>query len=236
MSGPVSHPDRARLRLGDGHPWKRARILLRQGQRLELTLPARSSSAALAPGRSVQVLLCREDAAYLHGAEILPGSSGDRLLLLLGPAGPLRWQRREFFRMWVGFPFAIDLPGRKGGDGRRLHLFRLLDLSGGGCLCLDPGGHLRPGAPYRLHLKLPESRERMLLQGRVVRRTRVRGERAAGIEFVGLRDRDRQKILCALFGEYRRQRVRDEEASGSGPGAPPRETTCKVLERERPLF
>jgi c-di-GMP-binding flagellar brake protein YcgR len=233
--------DRVRLRLEGEDGWLRARIRRRAGRRLELLLPAGIGGPDA--GRSVQILLGAPDAAYLYRARIVKyhEAAGDqrRVALLLDPSTPERWQRREFFRMRVGFPFAVELPLDEDAPVQAespgtLHLFRLLDLSGGGCLCLDPAERLRPGRLYRARLKLPELPEYLLLTARVARRTRLSGTAAAGLEFAGVRERQRQQILCALFSEYRSRRTawEDLQASSAARLASGR----KPLEPGRPVL
>jgi c-di-GMP-binding flagellar brake protein YcgR len=225
--------DRLRLCLRDGSRL-RARVTSSQGGELTLRLAAASQPApgALAPPERVEVCLYREDAVYLSGATVLRRSEEGSLVLVLEAAPPQRLQRREYFRMPVRFSFLLRLRRRRprGEEGRpaveapaapaeEAHwaLFALVNLSGGGCLCLDPQGQLRMDGVFEGRLHTGDDDPPLILRTAVVRRTKVRGEPAAGMRFVGLREKDRQRIMAALFREYRRVRARRARLAHESP-------------------
>jgi c-di-GMP-binding flagellar brake protein YcgR len=208
MSGSALPPGariarRVRIRFGERESWKTARLRTRAGRRLDLLI-GEDDPGTLEVGEAAQVLLCADDAAYLHRARVLLPPLSGRMVLILEASVPERWQRREFFRMRVSVPMLLE-----GGSEARpaSGLFRVVDLSGGGCLCLDAGEELAVGDAFQGRLKLPQTSESVRVRLRVVRRTRDRGRPAAGLFFEALREKDRQRIVCSLFAEYRRRRA-----------------------------
>jgi c-di-GMP-binding flagellar brake protein YcgR len=225
---PFSRRDRVKLALAQGQQPIPAHVLRSQGRRLLLGLGPRAAAMgeALQPGHAVRMLCRGDDAAYLRCGMIQSHPSARRLLVLLDEAPAERVQQRQYFRLPVGFPLlagaaegetpaplTLDAESPKAPEGLRSHL-RLLplrNLSGGGCLCQDPEGHFLPGRQYRLQLCLPDGESPLAVSARVVRQTRLRGQGAAGLNFVGLPERDRERILRVLFTEYRRGRARGFE-------------------------
>ncbi len=83
-------------------------------------------------------------------------------------------------------------------------IFRLADLSGGGCLCLDPDERLRDGRVYRATLDLHDGLP-LQVEVEAVRRGVSFGIRCVGLRFVALAESRRERIMRALFREQRRR-------------------------------
>jgi c-di-GMP-binding flagellar brake protein YcgR len=226
--------DRVRVCLRDGSRL-RARITALEGANLELVLatPSRPAGAAVAPADTVELCLYHQDAVYVHQASVRSRLEEGKLTLLLEPSPPQRLQRREYFRMPVRFSFLVRLRGRslREAEGGLMEedpsappaqwaLFSLVNLSGGGCLCLDPKGLLRMDAVYEGRLHTGDEDPPLVLCVAVVRRTQMRGEEAAGLRFVGLKEKSRQRIMAALFREYRKVRAKRLHGDLRPPSAP----------------
>lgn len=206
--------ERIRLRLQGGEPVQ-ARVDLRVGRRCEVTLPSGPlRPAELAPGRPFELWLSRNDAAYVHRGSVLEETDAGRAVLLLNEDTPERLQRREYFRLKVRLPILLRIPGQEpdssesGAAQSRWLLFPVRDLSGGGCLCLDPDELITIGNLYEARFKTEPHQSPLSFTLRAVRRTTVRNLPAAGFEFVALPEKDRARIMAALFSEYRRIRTR----------------------------
>jgi c-di-GMP-binding flagellar brake protein YcgR len=215
---------RERIKLGSpcGSAPVLARVLRQQGRRLLLLLPPRAAreEEALAAGRAVQIVCRGKDAGYLRAGKIQSHPSARRLFVLLDPTPPERVQQRQHFRLPVRFPLMAEpveqapvataplapAPVAPAPPAGRLSLLSMRNLSGGGCLCRDPEGRLSEGQRYRLHLCLPDGDSPLPVSARVVRRARLGGQGAAGLQFVDLAERDRERIMRTLFDEYRRRR------------------------------
>lgn len=173
---------------------------------------------AFIPGAQVQLLLGGRDAAHLFHATVASRPEDGVIAVLLG-GHPMRLQRREYFRLAVRLPIVVRLP-RENPDGDseaggtepppaapEIRIFRLADLSGGGCLCLDPEGLLRSGQVYAADLDLHDGEPALPLEVEVVRRGISLGYPSAGLRFVGFAEKDREKIMRTLFREQRRRAV-----------------------------
>jgi c-di-GMP-binding flagellar brake protein YcgR len=228
--------DRVRLCLGDGSRL-RARVTACVGTQLELVLAATSRpvESRLVANDPVEICLYHADAVYVHRASFRSRLPEGALAVLLDGAPPQRLQRREYFRMPVRFSFLVRLRGRRRptesmtpmledpsipSAPTQWALFSLVNLSGGGCLLLDPEGLLKPDTVYEGRLHTGDDQPPLVLQSAVVRRTQFRGGPAAGLRFVALKEKDRQRIIAALFREYRRIMARRRQralAHASGP-------------------
>jgi c-di-GMP-binding flagellar brake protein YcgR len=86
-----------------------------------------------------------------------------------------------------------------------IRIFRLADLSGGGCLCLDPEDLLRPGRVYAASLDLRDGEPALHVSVEVVRRGISFGYPTAGLRFVTLAEKHRERIMRTLFREHQRR-------------------------------
>jgi c-di-GMP-binding flagellar brake protein YcgR len=84
-----------------------------------------------------------------------------------------------------------------------IRIFRLADLSGGGCLCLDPDNVLKRGRLYPASLDLHDGEPALQVRFEVVRRGVSFGYPSAGLRFVALVEKHRERIMRTLFREYR---------------------------------
>jgi c-di-GMP-binding flagellar brake protein YcgR len=87
----------------------------------------------------------------------------------------------------------------------QVRIFRLADLSGGGCLCLDPDGLLRRGHLYRASLDLHDGAPPLQVSVEVVRRGISFGSPSVGLRFVAFAEKHRERIMRSLFNEHRRR-------------------------------
>ncbi len=211
MIGVLREPkpgDRARLAPATGGRTIRARVATVDGRRVVLRIRP-GADPVTPPVGPLRLLLCAEDAAYLWKVEADPKGAGNaRELAVTLVEGPLRrLQRRRYFRMQVQMPLLLRESGLDEKGQPRVRILPVRDLSGGGCLCVDPDGLLEPGMIREARLLLEKPAGFLAVQVQVVRRTRApSGELAAGLRFLGLVERDRERILRALFEEYRRNR------------------------------
>jgi len=88
----------------------------------------------------------------------------------------------------------------------RYHIFPLADLSGGGCFCLDPEEVLEVGLVLPARLDLGDGDPPLSVTAEVVRRGEARGEGGAGLRFLDLPEKNRERIMRALFREFRERR------------------------------
>jgi c-di-GMP-binding flagellar brake protein YcgR len=86
-----------------------------------------------------------------------------------------------------------------------IRIFRLADLSGGGCLCLDPEGLLRSGRVYAASLDLHDGEPALRVNVEVVRGGISLGYPSAGLRFVTLAEKHRERIMRTLFREHQRR-------------------------------
>lgn len=84
-----------------------------------------------------------------------------------------------------------------------IRIFRLADLSGGGCLCLDPDNLLRRDRLYPATLDLHDGEPLLQVRVEVVRRGVSFGYPSAGLRFVAIAEKYRERIMRTLFREYR---------------------------------
>jgi hypothetical protein len=86
-----------------------------------------------------------------------------------------------------------------------IRIFRLADLSGGGCLCLDPDRLLRDGRLYSASLDLHDGEPPLQVRVEVVRHGISFGYPSAGLRFVAFAEKHRERIMRTLFREQRRR-------------------------------
>ena len=211
-----------------------ASVLLSGRERAEIELDPCGVDAAelLKGGTAVRLVVGRADGAWVQRAIVVARPTAERLILDLEPGRRVRMQRREYFRLGVRLPIAVRL-GRAGEQPEDVtpesappareaelpRLFRVLDLSGGGCFVRDDDEVLRIGAEHDACLDLRDQEAPLQVRVVVVRRGRVYGEGGAGLRFLDLRESCRARIMRALFEQFRRERIR----LGAGSSAPPRE-------------
>jgi len=112
-----------------------------------------------------------------------------------------RRQRREYFRSPIHMSVLIDRTGRAYPGtldldkpflpaelATGLFLLSVRDLSGGGCLCLDPERALQHSKIYGAWIYLGDGLPPVPLQVQVVRRAYYRGTPAAGLQFISLKE------------------------------------------------
>lgn len=200
-----------------------ASVLLSGRDRAEIELDPGGVDAAesLRVGAVVRLVVGRADGAWVQRALVVARPTAERLILDLEPGRRVRMQRREYFRLGVRLPIAVRL-GRAGEppddatpdsapparESELPRLFRVLDLSGGGCFVRDDDEVLRIGAEHDACLDLRDQESPLQVRVVVVRRGRVSGEAGAGLRFLDLRESCRARIMRALFEQFRRERIR----------------------------
>ena len=126
-----------------------------------------------------------------------------------------RAQRRDYFRARIGLSLLVPTqrsrqpregvpyqpPTDSAADYR---ILRVRDLSGGGCCCETTDPWPPVGSRWTGYLYLDDARGRQDLDDELVALVAFR--------FLEMRESKRQRILRALFREYRRQLRRDAEA------------------------
>ncbi len=134
-------------------------------------------------------------------------------LTILAPEQVDRHQRRRYVRLDVRLPVEFGLlEGADAGDkaGDVLPLFRgwTADLSGGG-MALVPEVELQPGSLMAFELKLPDGKPPLRGRGRVIRVKKgegIPGLCLAGVEFCGISEQERDRIVRFIFKEERLRR------------------------------
>lgn len=136
--------------------------------------------------------------------------------------------RREFFRSDLDLPLLLvtpDEPGpgaaESGISSRRpdlsqaeMRILRVRNLSGGGCCCIALGDRVPGDRIHTAHLYLEDGEPALALQVQVVRATSsAPGSWEIAFCFLRLRERSRQRIMRALFREYRRGKTAESESS-----------------------
>lgn len=205
----------------DGACLGRCRVVGRDGRRFEVTPLAPPDLANVIPAaRSVSLGFVAPDALYTWNARVFDRLTPRRFSLIADDLTPTRVQRREFFRLPVRFPILLCRPDPQGNqflaegvpylppreDGTDYRILRTIDVSGGGCLCAGSEEWMREGYTYDGHLYLGDGQPPLAVRMALLR---VFGEGRAqqsAFQFVELRERRRERILRALFREYRRQR------------------------------
>lgn len=181
------------------------------------------------PRHALRVVVERADALYRFDARLRNANTDELWTLELDPASQDRVQRREFFRMRLGLPLLVAArasePARdlnlgvsyfpaveRGADYR---MFRSLDLSGGGCLVEGTEEWLKPAGVHSGYLYLDDGGGPLPLSLLVIRSLRNEDEERieTAFRFVELKEQRRERILRALYREYRRLRATQAEST-----------------------
>lgn len=207
--------DRLRIEAESGQWETTAQVVLCAPERIEVELdqPGPETDGRIRGGTRVRLYVGRADGAWMQPAVVSFRSSAERVVLDLEPGRIARMQRREYFRLGVRLPIAVGL-GLPEGMPR---LFRVLDLSGGGCFVHDEEETLDVGEEHDACLDLRDQRAPLNLRVTVVRRGQVSGETGAGLQFLGLQESSRERIMRALFDQFRRERIRLGVTPASDP-------------------
>lgn len=134
-----------------------------------------------------------------------------------------RAQRRDYFRARIGLSLLVPTqhapregvpfqpPTDSGADYR---ILRVRDLSGGGCCCETTDPWPAVGSRWTGYLYLDDARGPLELDLLALRRQEPDDDPVGlvAFRFLEMRESKRQRILRALFREYRRQRRREAEA------------------------
>jgi c-di-GMP-binding flagellar brake protein YcgR len=136
-----------------------------------------------------------------------------------------RAQRRDYFRARIGLSLLVPTqrsrqpregvpyqpPTDSAADYR---ILRVRDLSGGGCCCETTDPWPPVGSRWTGYLYLDDARGPLELDLLALRRQDLDDELVAlvAFRFLEMRESKRQRILRALFREYRRQLRRDAQA------------------------
>jgi len=138
---------------------------------------------------------------------------------MVDPGEMQRVQRRDYFRARIGLSLLVPTqrpPRPRDGvpyqpptdSGADYRILRVRDLSGGGCCCETTSAWPSVGTRWTGYLYLDDGRGPLELDLLAVRREEPDDEPTAlvAFRFLEMRESKRQRIMRALFREYRRQR------------------------------
>ncbi len=182
--------------------------------RVELEKPPTFGQEML--GTSVQVGCADEFGLYYGHAPLAAIEAGPPAQLVLGQVPELRHvQRREHFRVDAELPITYSLTNAEAAADQRQA--RTTNLSGGGLLFLTEGDaaeaeRLRERGRVWIDIAISAS-SRILSEAEIVRMNVVRALRQSGTatvaaKFVGLSERERDKLIRYLFEVQRTERRR----------------------------
>lgn len=213
----------------EGENVGRLRLLAREDRQLELTTIAPESevSPAVRGARTIKLIHFAPDAVYAITVESRQSPGRSRFVCRAVEEPPVRIQRREHFRMAVAFPMLVSLPNsgwrglpRAGVpylppqiDGPDYRILRLRDMSGGGCRCVGAEVWMEPGTVVTGFVYLGDGAGPLAVKLLVVRTFGNGRGREVAFQFVEMKERRRERILRALFREYRRQRLTQQETA-----------------------
>jgi PilZ domain len=210
-SKPVALPERfdtVTLAVGSGERVP-ARVLERSADTLAVAIvvPMKSLSARELAGMVLE-FEGERGRARLRGAFEIPDHSEPDVLHVTGPYSVEVLQEREFVRIKSARPVLVYA----GGDRLQIRSYTV-DLSGGGFLLAGPDT-LKVGEEVKFQLTLTPGDSTISGTGRVVR-TDSRGRRA--VEFEGISDFDRRRLVRFIFESQRAERRRGlmEDSYGS---------------------
>ena len=217
------------VRLEWGDVGINARAMTRETAIVTLGLLPGEDDLPAPPREQLRVIVERADALYRFEASLRAVNAEDLWTVTLRPESQERVQRREFFRMRIGLPLLVASrpseasrsvrlgasylpPAVSGADYR---MFRSLDLSGGGCLVDGCEEWLEPGSVHPGFLYLDDGGGPLPLSLLVIRSDGDEDEDQAEtvFRFVELKERRRERILRALYREYRRLRASRPETT-----------------------
>ncbi len=217
------------VRLEWGDVGINARAMTRETATVTLGLLPGEDDLPAPPPERLRIIVERADAIYRFEANLRTVNAEDLWTVTLRPESQERVQRREFFRMRIGLPLLVASrpseasrsvrlgasylpPAASGADYR---MFRSLDLSGGGCLVDGGEEWLEPGSVHPGFLYLDDGGGPLTLSLLVIRSDGDEDDGMAetAFRFVELKERRRERILRALYREYRRLRASRPETA-----------------------
>lgn len=184
--------------------------------RVELAEPPSFGREVL--GTSVQIGCADALGLYFGHAPLTGIDAGPPAHLTLGDVPELRHvQRREHFRVDAELPITFKLTNSEAPPSFDERHAKTSNLSGGGLLFLTEGpsgeeGELRERARLLIDFSIP-SMARITSEAEIVRTNVVRALRQSTIasvaaKFVGLSERERDKLIRYLFELQRNERVK----------------------------
>ncbi len=185
-----------------------ARVLERGAEALSVAIvvPMKSLSARELKGMVLEFEGAR-GRARLRGEFEIPDHSEPDVLHVTGPYSVEVLQEREFVRIKSARPVLVYA----GGDRMQIRSYTV-DLSGGGFLLAGPDT-LKVGEEVKFQLTLTPGDNAISGTGKVVR-TDSRGRRA--VEFEGISDFDRRRLVRFIFESQRAERRRGLMEDGYG--------------------
>lgn len=186
------------------------------GVRVELADPPPFGPEVL--GTSVQVGCADALGLYYGHAPITAIEPGSPMHLVLGEVPELRHvQRREHFRVDAELPITYTLAGGDVPPSEQRRA-KTSNLSGGGLLFLTDGdprsaAELRERGRVLIDLSIPSATAHITSEAEIVRTTVVRALRRTttsrvAAKFVGLGERERDKLIRYLFAVQRNERLK----------------------------
>ncbi len=171
-----------------------------------IVVPMKSLSARELKGMVLEFEGAR-GRARLRGEFEIPDHSEPDVLHVTGPYSVEVLQEREFVRIKSARPVLVYA----GGDRMQIRSYTV-DLSGGGFLLAGPDT-LKVGEEVKFQLTLTPGDNAISGTGKVVR-TDSRGRRA--VEFEGISDFDRRRLVRFIFESQRAERRRGLMEDGYG--------------------
>ena len=150
--------------------------------------------------REIRLAYYRENGVY-EFTERVVGRSGGKLpsLRVKALSGPVKSQRREYYRLNTVLPVNIVIEPEGEEDAPRVVKCLTLDISAGG-MRLASGRGMKKDSPLTCELKLPG--KVLTLKATVIRSTAVYNEEYSyeiGVQFVELDEKVRKEIIGYIF-------------------------------------
>jgi hypothetical protein len=191
--------------------------VVRAGSGVRVELAHEPPFGAEILGTSVQVEYADAFGLYYGQTSLTGLEAGPPAHVTLGDVPELRHvQRREHFRVDAEFPitYTLQTPETPAADQRRA---KTSNVSGGGLLFLTDtdalaGGELRERGRVLIDLAIPSAAhiqsEAEIVRTNVVRAVRRQPAAAVAAKFVGLSERERDKLIRYLFQLQRSERLK----------------------------
>lgn len=165
--------------------------------------PLKTTYQLVAIGETVRVDFRCENMLYSFSSTVLGKrkQEGRTLLVLKAPGNLQKINRREFFRLNITIPVRYRILPAEAGARYKIAFTK--NLSGGGLLLvLDEPVAVGTMLDLWIELEQEEVRSEIILcSGRVATVREVGNRREAGVFFLDIEEKDREKLLRFLFAQ-----------------------------------